>query len=91
MNSEERKYFKTPSIIYFEPNWITKWFVGFRGEYNYYPDLHTYMKEEKPGDTKMVQNTLRHLPKVFMQMYFRERSADDDNQPVVLQDSAEED
>ena len=38
------------------------------------------MKKERANDIKYTQAMLRHLPKFFMQLYFRERSADHEDQ-----------
>ena len=40
------------------------------------------MKQNRANDIKYTQAMLRHLPKFFMQLYFRERAADPhDDQP----------
>ena len=55
----------------------------------FYNDLHSYLKENR-RDAKFTQAMLGGLPKVNMQKYHRERSADPEYQHFINEETIED-
>ena len=71
----QRKYYQTPIVLYYKPGILRRLFVGYNGDYKYYPDLYTYIAQEKQSDILFKQQMMQCLPRDFLQMSFAERAA----------------
>ena len=68
-------------MLYPEPGCCAKIKRFFKRVEKYvvlHPDLHSYIKQEKRGNTAYIQAVLRNLQREAMQRYMRERQSDPD-------------